>query len=444
MDTRTAEKLEKLHPELKRRIIALLTNLQNLGFDVRVTDGLRTFDEQNKLYQKGRRGVSGEKIVTNAKGGQSNHNYGLAADLCPFKNNLPDYNDLKTFKIIGREAKSVGLEWGGDWKFTDMPHVQLRGLSVKECQKLYAAGGITRVWQRMFEILGGAKPEVFFPKVDDLLEIGDKGDEITSLQQQLAELGFLRPHEIDGHFGKITKNAVIGFQRQNNLTADGIVGPGTRSKLQFVIEQKKQFDNLSDEELESAAIPSNLPVPGEKPAVPAREQNNSANFPPSLPSAELPPNPETIAGTITEKISATKETAEGVFKKTIEESKDVFNPKNLPAFIPRFSWKSWLLGLIPGTGFLATVWSWYAEAPVWIQIAIAAAAIIALWKILELVIAHRQKVLDFIRRCYEITADPQMDNLIPTDAKEYVGKRNNALLSAFAPKVEISEKQEEE
>jgi peptidoglycan hydrolase-like protein with peptidoglycan-binding domain len=45
----------------------------------------------------------------------------------------------------------------------------------------------------------------------------------------------MRDHEVDGHFGKITKNAVIAFQRMNKLTADGIVGDGTKAKLKEIL-----------------------------------------------------------------------------------------------------------------------------------------------------------------------------------------------------------------
>jgi peptidoglycan L-alanyl-D-glutamate endopeptidase CwlK len=272
MDNSTAEKLKQVHPELRRRVELLLLNLNGLGIDVRAVQGLRTFAEQNALYAQGR--TAPGKRVTNAPGGQSNHNFGFAVDLCPFvekagfKNKQPDWNDLAKFKIIGREAKKLGLEWGGDWKFVDMPHVQLRGMSVKECQAFYRTGALPAVWNRMNQILSGSKPTVFTPKEDDLLEFGDKGPEILHLQKRLAGLNLLRPHEIDGHFGRITKNAVIGFQRQNHLTADGIVGSVTRKLL--LLDLRKEEIKLEIPFVEnpksSAAAPTlgNPPVSGEK------------------------------------------------------------------------------------------------------------------------------------------------------------------------------------
>lgn len=240
MDKKSAERLAKVHPVLSERVATLLSELAVLGQDVRVVQGLRTFAEQDALYNQPRDGKDNDgdgKIdnrgenVTGARGGQSNHNYGLAVDLCPFVNGKAAWNNANAFNIIGREAKKLRLEWGGDWKRVDMPHVQLKGMSIKECQMAFAIGKLPKVWARINEILAGKPPIVFVPKEDELLEFGDKGEAVKTLQQQLLALKLLRPHEVDGDFGKITKNAVIAFQRINNLTADGIVGDGTKAKL---------------------------------------------------------------------------------------------------------------------------------------------------------------------------------------------------------------------
>jgi hypothetical protein len=230
MDSNSERLLEKVHPQLKEKVTELIAVLAGLGIEVRVVQGLRSFEEQNILFAK-------RPKVTNARGGQSNHNYGLAVDLCPFKNGLPQWNDTSVFNSIGREAEKLGLEWGGRWKFVDKPHVQLRGMSIKDCQSSYKQGGIVAVWQRMSDLLSGtATPSVFIPAGDDLIEFGDIGGEVINLQKQLVKLKLIHAHEVDGDFGKITRNAVIAFQRLNKLTADGIVGPGTKTKL---LEQTK-------------------------------------------------------------------------------------------------------------------------------------------------------------------------------------------------------------
>lgn len=234
MDQSSANRLEKVHPELKKRVTQLLDTLSGQSMDARVTQGVRTFEEQDALFAQGR--TKPGKKVTKAKGGQSNHNYGLAVDLCPFKNGQPDWEDMAGFDTIGREAKKLQLEWGGDWKFVDKPHVQLAGLSIKECLALFQKGGLNAVWDRMNQILGGASPKSFEPTEDDLIEFGDKGAEVEKLQNQLLSLSLLREKEVDGIFGNITKKAVISFQKIAGLTADGIVGDGTKAKLADVLK----------------------------------------------------------------------------------------------------------------------------------------------------------------------------------------------------------------
>ena len=59
---------------------------------------------------------------------------------------------------------------------------------------------------------------------------GDKGDAVRKVQKRLIALGYLSG-SADGDYGNMTKNAVIAFQKNNGLTADGIVGAGTLSKL---------------------------------------------------------------------------------------------------------------------------------------------------------------------------------------------------------------------
>jgi peptidoglycan L-alanyl-D-glutamate endopeptidase CwlK len=64
--------------------------------------------------------------VTNARGGHSNHNFGIAFDVGVFEggqylDESPKYN------AVGVVGMDLGLEWGGTWKtIQDEPHFQLR------------------------------------------------------------------------------------------------------------------------------------------------------------------------------------------------------------------------------------------------------------------------------------------------------------------------------
>src|SRR4051812_26355108 len=122
MDTSSETRLSKVHPELAKRVRLVADALKSRGIEIHVVQGLRTFAEQDALFAQGR--TTKGKKVTNARGGQSNHNFGLAVDVCPFKGGQPQWNDQKAFKAIGQEAKKLGLEWGGDWvHIVDEPHI---------------------------------------------------------------------------------------------------------------------------------------------------------------------------------------------------------------------------------------------------------------------------------------------------------------------------------
>ena len=77
------------------------------------------------------KGKKGEKKVTNARGGQSNHNFGIAWDIGLFEDGEYVLQDAK-YKALAEAVLPdlEGLEWGGHWKsFKDFPHYQLKAVS---------------------------------------------------------------------------------------------------------------------------------------------------------------------------------------------------------------------------------------------------------------------------------------------------------------------------
>ena len=62
------------------------------------------------------------------------------------------------------------------------------------------------------------------------LQAGDRGSEVTTLQQRLKRLGYFTG-QINGNFGSATTSAVIRFQKAKGLTADGVVGDATAAAL---------------------------------------------------------------------------------------------------------------------------------------------------------------------------------------------------------------------
>ena len=117
-------RLSDVKPILAEKCRAVIQLAANEGFTLVVTQGFRTVAEQDRLFLIGRRGIKGERKVTNARGGQSNHNHGTAVDFAFVVNGEISWNE-KLYQNIGRWAKQAGLSWGGNWRFKDLPHVEL-------------------------------------------------------------------------------------------------------------------------------------------------------------------------------------------------------------------------------------------------------------------------------------------------------------------------------
>lgn len=133
-ETYPSRNLDLLHPYVKTLVLKFLDECKKNsvlnGYEVKITQTLRSIDYQNKLYEQGRTSPGG--IVTNAKGGSSMHNYGLAVDFAVFKNGAyltgskPGEDAL--YRECGKIAKQVGFFWGGDFKgLYDAGHIQFTG-----------------------------------------------------------------------------------------------------------------------------------------------------------------------------------------------------------------------------------------------------------------------------------------------------------------------------
>lgn len=122
--------LTDLYPPAKRRCEKLKALCKAAGIELLVTSTYRDSECQDALYARGR--TTKGAIVTNAKAGQSWHNWRLAFDVVPVVAGKPVWGttgeDLKLWKRIGELGVSVGLEWAGNWKtFKEFPHFQFTG-----------------------------------------------------------------------------------------------------------------------------------------------------------------------------------------------------------------------------------------------------------------------------------------------------------------------------
>lgn len=123
------DQLNTLHPKLRDIAIKAYNEVVQAtpkGIHPVVTQGYRTFEESDKIYQQGRT-MPGE-IVSNAKAGQSWHNYGLAFDFCLLVNGIRSWKVDENWMIVVNIFKSYGFTWGGDFAgtFKDYPHLECK------------------------------------------------------------------------------------------------------------------------------------------------------------------------------------------------------------------------------------------------------------------------------------------------------------------------------
>jgi LAS superfamily LD-carboxypeptidase LdcB len=126
-DSVSNERIKQLDSRIQQPAINFINETESqLNTKLRITQGYRSFEEQDKLYNQSRTTPPTGPWVTNAKGGQSYHNYGLAIDVVVMDNNKPNWNKPIS-KDIANIASTQGFEWGGNWKppATDYPHFQV-------------------------------------------------------------------------------------------------------------------------------------------------------------------------------------------------------------------------------------------------------------------------------------------------------------------------------
>lgn len=141
-----APPITSLHPIVAEKQAQLVAEAAKLDITVVITDGFRSHEEQNALYEKGR--TTSGPVVTHVRGGESYHNYGLAVDFAlqtgkgkviwdlEYDGNRNGQADWLEVVLI---AKRLGFSWGGDWEgFKDYPHLQMDfGYSIGELLRGY-------------------------------------------------------------------------------------------------------------------------------------------------------------------------------------------------------------------------------------------------------------------------------------------------------------------
>lgn len=135
-DLRSRNIINKLHPAIKEKAGRFIIETRKRGIPMIMTSGLRDFAEQQILYNQGR--TTPGAIITNAKPGDSFHNYALAFDAIP---NVSDWKNYPRYNEIVAIAESLGLRWGGNFKtILDKPHFEIKTHTISELKKLWKDG----------------------------------------------------------------------------------------------------------------------------------------------------------------------------------------------------------------------------------------------------------------------------------------------------------------
>lgn len=149
LDERSAKNVATLHSKVQQLFKNWIAECQILakayGYEYKAISGNRTWEEQAKIYAQGR--TAPGKIVTNARPGYSNHNFGIAVDMGVFKGGkyLDELNpaESETFhRKAAVVAEKYGIEWGGSWKsFKDYPHFEYKtGKTLAQLRQLVTEG----------------------------------------------------------------------------------------------------------------------------------------------------------------------------------------------------------------------------------------------------------------------------------------------------------------
>jgi peptidoglycan L-alanyl-D-glutamate endopeptidase CwlK len=139
LDPRSERSIVTLHPKAQELARASLAKILAAGITARIISGTRTYAEQDQLFEQGR-SLPGNR-VTNARGGESNHNFCVAWDIGIF-NGGAYLGDSPLYTKAAEAGLVAGLEWGGNWhSFKDKPHYQIAtGLEISAVRQRFELG----------------------------------------------------------------------------------------------------------------------------------------------------------------------------------------------------------------------------------------------------------------------------------------------------------------
>ncbi len=207
-DARNQKALKTLAPHTRKVANQWYAYCVKNGIDILITEGRRSVAVQQANVAKG---VS--------KTLRSYHLVGQALDFVPVINSRGtisySHYTKEPFKSAINYAKSLGFEWGGEWKsFQDSPHLQYK----------YKGYGTDQTILEKITKQVKAVPKDLIPYPGSLIRKGSRGKDVERIQRALKL-------DVDGIYGRGTEIAVMEYQKRKKLTSDGIVGQSTWSML---------------------------------------------------------------------------------------------------------------------------------------------------------------------------------------------------------------------
>lgn len=125
--------IDDLLPGVAAMCRRFIEKCKESGIEILITSTYRDMESQTALYEQGRSKPG--RIVTNAKCGQSFHNYRCAFDFVPLVNGKAQWDDIQLITKCGEIGESVGLTWAGRWMtFKELLHFQYSEKTLAQLQ----------------------------------------------------------------------------------------------------------------------------------------------------------------------------------------------------------------------------------------------------------------------------------------------------------------------
>ncbi|MFD9626963.1 peptidoglycan-binding protein [Peribacillus muralis] len=246
---------------VKASALEMIKRAYKEGIYVQISSGYRSMEEQAALYGQGRLYSYNGKIyskitkpkVTQAKPGQSIHNYGYAIDyfLVSDDGKTALWTVNEKWRRVAAIGKELGFKWGGDWTgFKDYPHLEMTGgLSFTQLQSGKRPILTLKFKQGTETIVTGSPKKEVAPEVSEEPTKG-KGDNVVVTIQKTLNIRYGCKLIVDGIPGPKTKSAlIIALQTELNkqfnkkLVVDGKWGAKTKAAV--VTVQKGAKGNLT-------------------------------------------------------------------------------------------------------------------------------------------------------------------------------------------------------